>query len=148
MYLLPFQQRPVGIDRIEILDRGGCLGGDDLAVVHPDVGETLDRSPSVLGPAPLGDGTDQFAEDFLALAADDDIDPGGFRKNLLVHEGGVDAAKHPDRIGYHLLGDLKHPLRLVDRRRNGGEPTTSGLSSLSRAARSSSERSFVMASMK
>jgi hypothetical protein len=37
------------------------------------------------------------------------------------------AAKHPECIGYHLLGDLKHPLRLVDRRRNGGRANHIGL---------------------
>jgi hypothetical protein len=63
----------------------------------------MDALPRASG---LRDRADQLAEDLLALAADDDIDPRRFGKNLLVHEGGVDAAEHPERIGHTSLAIL------------------------------------------
>jgi hypothetical protein len=53
----------------------------------------------------VGDGAHHLDDDLLALAADDQVDPGGFAQDLLVHEGGVDAAEHRDAIGQHLLGE-------------------------------------------
>jgi hypothetical protein len=92
---VPFQQRPVGL----IASRSLTVGAAWVATICPvHEGEALDPAAS-LGPAPLGDGADQFDEDLLALAAHDDVDPGRFAQHLLVHEGGVDAAQHPDASG-------------------------------------------------
>ena len=65
-----------------------------------------------------GDGADQVQEYLLAFPANDHVDPRGFGKHLLVHEGSVDAAEHADRVRARPQRGLQDFLGLVDRRRD------------------------------
>ena len=123
--LFPLQQRPVGIDGVEILDRRRGGRRDDHAVVG-GVGEALDLGACVR-PALFCDGAHEVREDLLAFAAHDDIDPRRFGQHLLVHEGRVDAAQHAERVRHDLLGDLERALGRVDRWRDGGQADDVGL---------------------
>ena len=113
----PVEDAPVRGNGVQVLDGGGRRGGDDLALV--DVGDALDLPP-VRGPAALVDGARQLDHDLLTLAADDGVDPGGLAEDLLVHEGGMDAAEEGDDVLVNLLDDLQHPLGLVDRGGDAG----------------------------
>ena len=53
-------------------------------------------------PAALVDRAHQVEQDFLALAAHDDVDPGRLGEHLLEHEGAMDAAQHGDVAGTSL----------------------------------------------
>ena len=115
--LRPFKQRPVGVDRVKVLYRGGRLGRHDLAPV--DEGQPLD---CVAGGGPLAgvDRAYQLAKNFFALAAHDNVDPGRLREHLLVHKGGVNPAEHTDGMRGYLIGDFQNLLGLIDGGRYGG----------------------------
>jgi pimeloyl-ACP methyl ester carboxylesterase len=80
-------------------------------------GEALDRL--ALGEVAGFEGPHHVDEDFLALAAYDEVDPGRLAQDLLVHERGVDAAEHAQGLGRVLLCELQNPLRRVNRGRDG-----------------------------
>jgi hypothetical protein len=128
LIFVPLQDVPVGFDAVQILDGGRRLGGDDLrsAVRFIGKGDAFDRVTAIQPLARI-DRADDFYEDFFAFAARDRVDPGRFREHLLEHEGGVDAPQDRNGVGTLLLGDLQHPLGLVDRRRDAGRPDHIGL---------------------
>jgi hypothetical protein len=71
----PFQQRPIRIDGFEVLDCWRRWRGDDaLTIVE---GQALDAA-TAFQPTILIDGPHEISEDFLALAANDDINPRRF----------------------------------------------------------------------
>ena len=109
--LVPFEDGPVRVDPVQVLHRGRGLGGDDLVPLAE--GQPLDAAP-VSGPAALFHGGHQRHENFLALAAYDHIDPGRFGQHLAVHEGGMDAAQHPQRVRPQLLSDFQHLFGGID----------------------------------
>ncbi len=114
----PFEDRPVGIDAVEILDRGRGLRRDDPVPVAER--EPLDLA-AVLEIAALVHRAHEVDEDLLALAAHDHVDVGSFREDLLVHEGRVDPAQNPQRVRNRLARDREDLLCLVDRRRDRGD---------------------------
>ena len=115
---VPFQDGPVRVDPVQVLDRGRGLGGHDLGALA--IGQPLDAAP-VGRPAAIPHRIHKGHEDFFALAAHDHVDPGRFGQDLAVHEGGMDAAQHPQRVWHHLLRDLQHLFGGIDRRCDRGD---------------------------
>ena len=115
LVLGPIEDRPVGLDRVQVLDGGGGGRGDHLAVNY--IGEALDRGPA-LHPLAARHCPGDLDHDLLALAADDRVDMRGLAENLAEHEGRVHAAQQGHRPGRDLLGDLQHLFRAVDRGRD------------------------------
>lgn len=114
----PVDQRPVGLDRGEVLHRAGGLGCDDL-VPLPE-GEALDL-PGVGRPVAIADGLGQRDHDLFALPTDDHINPGRLGQDLAEHEGGMNPAEDADGTRYAVGSKLQHILGGVDRRGDRGD---------------------------
>lgn len=103
---------------------------------------------AVGGEAAVGDGLHQVGADLFAFTADDDIDPGDFGENLFVHERRVDSAEDADGLWGDALGDFENVFSLVDGGGDRGDVDHIWSDCLHFLARSASETSSVMASMK
>jgi hypothetical protein len=99
--LAPFEHAPVRGDCVEVLDRRRRGRRHHRIVVAKR--EALDVVP-LRRPAPVFERTKQVHKNLLTLAADDRVDPGRLGQDLLVHEGGMDAAEHRQCLRVHLLG--------------------------------------------
>ena len=143
--LAPFQDVPVRFDGIQILDGRGR----PVATIFFASPSCSAKARPLMERTAAGqrfvDGADEFDQN-LAFAAHDNVDP-GLGQHLLVHEGGMDAADHRDRVRVKLLGDLQRAFGLVDRGVIDVAPMMSGFSRASISRRASSDRSLVIASM-
>ncbi len=113
----PGEDAPIGANGVEIFDRRRGFGGDDLLpVAERKPGDCAARGR----PTALRDCLNEVDENLLALPAHDDVDPRRLGKDLLEHEGRVDAAQDRHRVRRYFFGDFERLFRLVDRRRDGG----------------------------
>ncbi len=115
--LVPVEQRPVRRQVVEVLDDRPRGRRHDLAVLEER--DALDL-PALRPVRACLDGTEQFDDDLLALAADDVVDPRRLAQDLRIHERGVDAAEHRRRARRRLPGQFQRLLRLEDHRGDGG----------------------------
>jgi hypothetical protein len=123
--LVPFQQRPVGVDRVEVLDRGrGLRGLDRVAILE---GEALDLSVLVRS-------TRRRAMAFITSTMISSPSPRTIRSTLshsektcLYMKVGWMPPRTRDGVRHDLLGDLQRLLGHVDRGRDGGRAHNIGL---------------------
>jgi len=108
----PVEDPPVGDDRVDVRDRRGGRGRDNLPV-DPG-GDPADRS-AITSPTAVLEAANEVEEHRLPFAADHDVDPRCFGEHLGIEEDPVHATERGERLGTFLADDLEHALGLGDR---------------------------------
>jgi len=108
----PVEDPPVGDDRVDVRDRRGGRGRDNLPV-DPG-GDPADRS-AITSPTAVLEAANEVEEHRLPFAADHDVDPRCFGERLGIEEDPVHATERGERLGTFLADDLEHALGLGDR---------------------------------